>query len=255
MKKTPINLRRALATVAILTPAAVAQAQSGGEASEDDVYVLPPFEVSTSNLGYSAETTLAGNRLATELRDIGSAVTVVTKEFMNDVGATNNTTLLQYTTGTEVGGIRGNFSGAGDAAILNEDTIRPNQNTRVRGLAAADNTRDFFRTDVPWDGYNVDRIDLQRGANSILFGQGSPAGIINASLKNAMFSDFGSVEARVASHGTIRGTVDVNRELIDGELAVRVAGLYQHEKFQQEPAFSKDKRVYAACATSRSSCA
>src|SRR5690606_20097602 len=114
--------------------------------------------------GYSAERTLAGNRLSTELRDVGSAVSGVTREFLQDVGATDNASLLQYTTGTEVGGVRGNFAGFGDAATLNEDTLRPNENNRVRGLAAADNTRDFFRSDVPWDAYNVDRIDLQRGA-------------------------------------------------------------------------------------------
>lgn len=217
-------------------------------AGEDEVLVLTPFEVTagTENEGYTAATTLAGNRLNTELRDIGSAVSVVTKEFLQDTAATDNNSLLQYTVGTEVGGLRGNFAGVGDAAQLNEDTIRPNDNTRVRGLAAADNTRDFFRSDVPWDAYNVERVDLQRGANSILFGQGSPAGIINTGLKTAQFRNSGTAEVRVGSYGSARGVLDLNRVLLPRELALRVTLLADDEKYRQAPAFSDDRRVYAA---------
>ncbi|AOS44846.1 FhuE receptor precursor [Lacunisphaera limnophila] len=225
-----------------------AAADAAPAKEEEEILVLTPFEVTSGgeNEGYTAATTLAGNRLNTELRDIGSAVTVVTKEFLQDVGATDNASLLQYTTGTEVGGLRGNFAGAGDAAQLNEDTVRPNDNTRVRGLAAADNTRDFFRSDVPWDSYNVDRVDLQRGANSILFGQGSPAGIINTGLKTAQFRNFGTAEVRVDNYGSTRGTLDINRVLLPRELALRVAVLAEDEKYRQKPAFSDDRRLYAA---------
>jgi len=218
------------------------------DAAKDEVLVLTPFEVTagTENDGYTAATTLAGNRLNTELRDIGSAVTVVTKKFLQDVGATDNTSLLQYTVGTEVGGVRGNFAGTGDAASLNEDTIRPNDNTRVRGLAAADNTRDYFRSDVPWDSYNVERVDLQRGANSILFGQGSPAGIINTGLSSAQFKNFGSAEIRVGSYGSARASLDVNRVLMPHELALRVMLLDKDERYRQDPAFSKDRRLFTA---------
>ncbi|MES1168160.1 MAG: hypothetical protein ABUL61_03215, partial [Oleiharenicola lentus] len=80
-------------------------------ASEEDVLVLSPFEVSAdSDSGYATATTLAGNRLNTELRDIGNAVTVINSQFLKDIGATSNETLLQYTVGTEVGNIRGNFA-------------------------------------------------------------------------------------------------------------------------------------------------
>src|SRR5690606_30754553 len=114
---------------------------------------------------------------------------------------------LVYTTGTEVAGQGGNFLGQGDGAVLtNTDRLEPIQNTRVRGLAEADNTRDFFLSDIPWDSYNVGRVDLQRGPNSILFGIGSPAGIVNASLNSAAFSDSNTIEARVGSFGSTRFT-------------------------------------------------
>ncbi len=215
----------------------------------DEVFLLSPFEVSAEpDVGYAPATTLAGNRLNTELRDIGNAVTVVTSQFLRDTGAVNNETLLQYTTGTEVGNIQGNFTGVGDGANPTENNrfASPNQNTRVRGLAAADNTRDYFLTDIPWDGYNVDRVDLQRGPNSILFGQGSPAGIINTGTKQASFKKSGEVDFRFGSYGTTRSSLDYNHVLLPNELSVRVAGLYEHEKFQQDPAFEKDRRFYIA---------
>ncbi len=236
-----------LAAALTALPLAAQTAPDLSPVDEEDIVVLSPFEVTAdSDVGYTASQTLAGNRLNTDLRDIGSAVSVVTKEFLNDVGATDNASLLQYTTGTEVAGYRGNFAGVGDAAALNEDTIRPSENNRVRGLAAADNTRDFFRSDIPWDAYNVDRVDLQRGANSILFGQGSPAGIINTGLKSALFRNFGEVEFRVGSYGSHRATLDLNREIIPGQLAVRINGLVEEEGFRQEEAFSRDERLFAA---------
>ena len=104
----------------------------------------------------------------------------------------------------------------------------------------------FFRTDIPWDAYNVERVDLQRGPNSILFGQGSPAGIINTGLKGAQYTNSGQTEFRVGSYGSVRGTLDINREILEGELAVRLNLLYDDEKYQQEPAYSQDERAYVA---------
>ncbi|MGY8719460.1 MAG: TonB-dependent receptor plug domain-containing protein, partial [Verrucomicrobiia bacterium] len=209
--------RSALLAFSALLTAGSTWAQSTAESSvidEEETIVLSPFEVSADEeQGYAAATTLAGNRLNTELRDIGNAVTVVTKQFLDDIGAVDNESLLQYTVGTEVGNVQGNFTGTGDGALLDESGrfTNPNQNTRIRGLAAADNTRDYFLSNIPWDGYNVDRVDLQRGPNSILFGQGSPAGIINVGTKQAMFNDSNEVTFRVASFGSVRGTVDFNR--------------------------------------------
>lgn len=216
---------------------------------EENIVVLSPFEVSTeAEAGYTAATTLAGNRLNTELRDIGNAVTIITPQFLNDIGATSSESLLQYTTGTEVGSVQGNFAGLGDGAQLNEtDRFRsPHTNTRVRGLAQADNSRDYFLTDVPWDGYNTDRVDLQRGPNSIMFGQGSPAGLINTSTQGASFRNSGEVDFRFGSFGSTRASLNLNQVALKDELAVRVALLRDEEKFQQDPAFDLDKRAYGA---------
>ena len=183
-------------------PLAAQTNPDAGSMPDEDVYILSPFEVmAAQDTGYVATSTLAGTRVRTELRDVASAISTVTSAFLEDTGSRNAQDLLVYTTNTEVGGITGNYSGAGGSVNYNETTLllRPNANTRVRGLDAADNTRNFFLTEIPWDGYNVDRVDMQRGPNSILFGVGSPAGIINTSLVGAEFDNKGKFENRIGS--------------------------------------------------------
>lgn len=212
--------------------------------------MLDPFSVSAAEAddGYQVKDTLAGSRVRTDLKDVGSSITVVNAKLMSDIGAKNNEDLLKYTPNTEVGGATGNFSGVGNGRQVGEGDklVRPNANTRVRGLSAADNTRNFFLTDIPWDGYIVDRVDLQRGANALLFGMGSPAGIINSSLNEASFKESNKVEFRTDSESSYRASVDFNKVLLKKELALRVAGLHDHTYYRQKPAFNFDKRVYGA---------
>ena len=224
-----------------------APAPESQQATEEEIIVLSPFEVTAAETtGYVATTTLAGSRINTQLKDVGSAISVVTSEFLKDTGATDSKTLLQYTTNTEVASIQGNFTNAGSSNQQEEGNFTtPNANTRVRGLTAADNTRNFFITDIPWDAYNVDRVDMQRGANSILFGMGSPAGIINTSTKTAQYRTFGELELRYGSYGANRVTFDYNQALLEDELAIRVASLRNDEKYKQKPAFSLDRRLFA----------
>lgn len=249
--KTPSRLTLAalLAASSVHLGAQTAAPATPPPNAEDETYVLSPFEVRAErDTGYQATETLAGTRIRTELRDVGAAIQVITKDFMNDIGATDNTTLLQYTTNSEVGGTRSTYAGLGSGRDVNEtDTLAsPHTNNRVRGLSAADNTRDFFVTDIPWDGFNIDRVEIQRGPNSILFGLGKPAGIINASLRNAEFRNANQVEWRFGSFGSNRATVDLNQNVIPGKLAIRLSGLWDREKFQQEPAFENDSRLYGA---------
>ncbi len=258
MNTLSLSALRRLSSCALLAlaPAALpslaqttAVAPNQPEIRDDEVVELSRFIVTEGeDQGYRATSTLAGTRVKTDLRDIGSALSIVTNQFLEDTGARDSQELLVYTVGTEVGGVAGNFTGAGNDVVLSErDTIAvPHTVTRVRGLAVADNTRDLFLTDIPWDAYYVDRMELQRGPNSILFGLGKPGGVINASLKQAMFRNANRVETRFGRHGSIRGALDLNRVLLKDELAVRFNALKDRTYYQQDPAFKDDERVFAA---------
>jgi len=245
----PMQMRLFLLAVVTATPCVPLAGQTAPTSTSpnEPVVELSPFEVRADrDTGYQANETLAGTRLRTDLKDIAAAVTVLTREFLDDVGAVDNLTVLQYTTNVEVGGTRSTYAGGASGQSVSENVTDPSSTTRVRGLSAADNTRDFFVSDIPWDGYNVDRIEVQRGPNSILFGLGKPAGIVNASLLGAEFRNRTKLENRVGSYGSIRTSLDVNRELLDDQLALRVIGLADHEKYRQEPAFQDDERIYSA---------
>lgn len=246
-------MKRALITLTAAFSAASAwplrgQATNPAPTAEDTV-LLSPFEITAKkDTGYQATETLAGTRIRTDLKDVGAAISVVTKEFLEDVGATGSSTLLQYTPSAEVASVHGTYAGLGNASSVDESgsLIAPSSAQRIRGLAAADNARDYYVTDIPWDSYNVDRVDILRGPNSILFGLGSPAGIVNASLRNAEFRDAGEFQFRVGSYGSTRSSLDFNQELVPGVLAIRVDGLWDDQKYEQDPAFQKDKRIYGA---------
>jgi len=109
----------------------------------EEVVKLSPFVVDASadQTGYKANTTLAGTRVRSDLKDIASSISVVTQQFLQDTGAKNNADLLVYTPSTEVAGIRGNFTGIAGAPVYQENTV--NVTTRVRGLDSADNTRNL----------------------------------------------------------------------------------------------------------------
>lgn len=218
---------------------------------DESVTELSPFVVmSESDTGYAATNTLAGTRLNTPLKDIGTAITVVTKEFMDDIGAVDAGTLLAYTTATEVGGLSGNFAGSpvsNGRPDSNEQRENPNGNQRVRGLARAELSRNYFLTDIPFDSYNTDSITINRGPNSLLFGIGSAGGVINnATLQPVLGRDFNQVSVRVGQRGSHRETLDINREVIAGRLGVRLAAVNENTEYRQRPAFETTRRGYAA---------
>lgn len=240
-----------LSGVVFLAKGALAQSQPAkpAPAEPEEVITLSPFVVDAreDKGSYRANSTLAGTRVRTNLDDLASSISVVTQQFLQDTGAKDNQSLLVYALNTQVGGLGGNFAGnqAGHPSFA-ENTVSPQTNTRVRGLSAADNTRDYFITDIPADFFDVGRVDLQRGPNSILFGVGSPGGIINVSVNDANFRRRTVLENRVDGHGSFRQSADINYVVIPETLAIRVAALGDDEKFRQKPAFNDQRRIFAA---------
>jgi hypothetical protein len=222
--------------------------------NEDVVVVLDPFTVTADTEGYKATDTLGGTRVRTNLVDTPSAISVVTPKFLQDLGVTDAEHLFVYTNNTEIAGLSGNFSGvvsrgqgvsvsgAAEGTLL----VNPSGVNRARGLTAMDNTRNYFLSDIPWDGFNINRVDISRGPNSFLFGVGSPSGIANVTTKDAIYKNEGSLEAKFGSFGTARESLDVNRVIIPSELAIRLDVVNNEAQYQQKPAYNHAKRVYGA---------
>ena len=256
MKKTSRTLLATLAATlaaALLAPpldAQTASSASPGSPKDETVLELSPFvTTAAADRGYAATSSLAGTRIRTDLRDIANAISVVTSDFMKDVNATDSASLLVYTANTETAGSGGNYSGGSlNGTFIDQvgPARAPQNNSRVRGLASADLTRDYFPTTMVFDSYNTERVEISRGPNATLFGLGSPGGIINNQLVRPTLKNKNRVEFGLGSFGTQRAVADFDRVLIPGVFGLRVALLDENAKFQQNYTHEKDRRVFAS---------
>ncbi len=220
------------------------------ESDDEDIFLLSPFEVGAeSDDGYLATATLAGSRIRSDVRDLGVSLAIITEDFLNDTGATDGESILGLVANVEVSGVLGNFGNTNDPNTVNTNNQRlnPQGGQRVRGLTSARVVRDYFQTQLPFDTYNTSRLEINRGPNSLLFGLGSPGGVINNTTNKAIQnSNTGRVSFRFDANGGGRATLNINRSLIDDRLAIRVAALNENVKFGQEPAFEDDQRFFVA---------
>ena len=216
-----------------------ASAAAKKNASEDEAIVLSPFVVnSEADKGWRATNTLAGTRLRTDLKDIASPISVMTPELLKDVGATNLQQALLYSVNVENENQYTPYDVNGNAQA--DTTVN-----RVRGIAAGTTTRGFFQTRFRMDTYNTDGLTIASGPNSILFGIGSPAGIIDSNPIQANSNRFsGSIGNVIDNNDTWRFTLDVNAPIIKNKLAVRAAFLKQDQQTWMKPEYDKEDRQY-----------
>lgn len=220
---------------------------------KEEPLVLSPFTVQTStDVGYEASESLAGTGLKTKLTDLGASVSVVTAKFLEDTASRDLRDLLVYQANMEATGFGGNLSGATPSlgGVTNEPSLSNGPvGTRVRGLAEATQAINFYRAILPVDGYNIDRVEINRGANALLFGVGSPAGIINTSTATANLNkQAGSLDLAYGSYGSARVSFNYNLVVKKGELAVRVAAVNSSDKFQQKFTYNDGDRRYLTAA-------
>lgn len=230
-------------------PSSPAKDSTSNPTDQDPVLLSPFLVTGSEDRGYQATSTLGGTRIRTELRNIGSSISIVNEAFLQDTGSVNIEDVLLFTPNTEVGGLGGNFSASQGSGNPIPEQQRDNQSggiTRIRGLAAADLTRDYFITNIPFDTFNTDRVEVQRGANSALFGLGSPGGIVNSSTIKADFlSNRGRIRAETDSYGTQRYSLRYNH-ILNKYVAIRIAALNEDTRYEQKQAFSDDERYFGA---------
>src|SRR4029450_921254 len=100
-------------------------------------------------------------------------------------------------------------------------------------LRGNSSTADFFvdgvRDDVQYfrDFYNVDRVEVLKGPNAMIFGRGGGGGIVNRVIKRSAPSSFNEFDLSGDSEGGVRLTADVNQP-INQAVGIRVNGLYEN---------------------------
>lgn len=207
----------------------------------EEVVELSPFAVNTDrDVGYLAANSLAGSRLNTSLKDTPAAISVLTPEFLSDIGAFNLTEALSYAANVEMYNDDDRPATNGNAIISGYDTYR------VRGMNAS-TARNYFLWSIPTETALVERIEDSRGPNSVLFGIASPGGLINANTKQPRFGRaFRKGSFTVADHDSWRAHLDLNQPLLANKLAARFNWVSNKNNNFRHWAFEEHNRGHLA---------
>lgn len=199
-------------------------------AADDDATVeLSPFVVSVDkDDGYNSNETLSGTRLRTSVKDVASAMTIVTPELLADLGALNFNDVADFLPST--------------ASYANNDGDQFDNGSRtgtpfiVRGFRSDSLSTNFFTTLTQIDSYNTSRFTFARGPNSILFSIGNPGGSLDVTTNRAsLTASSGKLSARVDSHDSWRLTVDDSLILVPKKLGLRVDLLSEDRQRNIQP--------------------
>ncbi|GAB6196630.1 TonB-dependent receptor [Lysobacter xanthus] len=173
---------------------------------------LDRVQVHGQREGYAARGTRTATKTDTALKDVPQAVSVVTDEAMRDQAITSLADALRLVPGVGVGQGEGNR----DTPIL-----RGNSTT-------GDLFIDGVRDDVQYirDVYNVERVEVLKGPNAMIFGRGGAGGVVNRVTKTADRQLHREVGLQVGTDGRRRGTFDLGGAA-GATTALRVTGVYE----------------------------
>jgi outer membrane receptor protein involved in Fe transport len=226
--KTPFALLSAWLAAFAATGYATESAPAA--AVPDEAVTLSPFQVSsTRDTGYTATNTLSGGRISTPLQELASSVTVLTRELLDDIAATDLLGAANYFTNA----VPGTPAGMSDYSVS------------IRGFPSGFLYRNFFISYVNPDSYVTERLDSARGPNALVFGDTKAGGALNMSTKQAKFYNFAQVAYRYNSFGGRgRTALDANFKLND-KLAFRVGGVHQDENDWADFTYTRRQGLFA----------
>ncbi|MBC2606109.1 hypothetical protein [Pelagicoccus albus] len=226
-----------------------AAAQTAPSTDEDQVFELSPFEVQASenDVGYHSENTLAGSRLNSKVSDLAASISIVGAQQLEDTASVDINDVFLYEANTEGTGNYTDYSLDKNGGVQDTAANSPQTANRVRGIGPAETARNYFPSisRIPFDAYNTATFEINRGPNSILFGLGNAAGIMNQSLAYANIGgNSNQAQIRVGNHGAIRASFNANRNLVDNKLAVFIAGVHDEKGFERKPSYDRTDRYY-----------
>jgi len=224
--------------------------------ARDEIVQLSPFQVDAgTDRGYQAFNTLSGTRLNTRLEDLGSSITVITKQQMEDLALLDINDVFRYEASTEGIDNFTTFNRNRSGGVNDQIQSDPSRSNRVRGITAAGQSVGGANTawgtftsnsNIPFDPYNIAAVEISRGPNSNLFGLGQAAGTVSvvpsqANLTRRTYS----ADLRGDSYGGHRESFNFNTPLLPGKVGLRVAGVNESKGFERKPSSERITRGFA----------
>ncbi len=194
--------------------------------------------------GYVAKRSATATKTDTPTIEAPQALSVVTRDQMDDQGAAPALQdALRYTPGLI--GTRG--------VNLTDDSF--NLRGFAAGLATSSNTpvfRDGLRESPAMyastvEPYGLERIDVLRGPGSVLFGQVAPGGIVNVTSKRPTDVPLREVEVQVGSHNHNQIGLDLGGPMDqEGAWSYRITAMARDADTQTD--YTPNDREYLAAA-------
>ncbi|WP_247842703.1 TonB-dependent siderophore receptor [Pseudomonas sp. MWU12-3103b] len=162
--------------------------------------------------GYRATRSASATRTDTSIHETAQSISVVSKDAVEDLGATRLQDALDYAGGV---GRANNFGGQGLTTFT------------VRGFT----TGEFYRNGFPInrgypnmpDANTIERLEVLRGPATMLYGRGDPGGTFNVVSKQPLPESSVTLSSQLNDQGMKRGTLDASGPLDEeGRLAYRL---------------------------------
>ncbi len=219
-----------------MTVPAVGQAQPApNDDDDDDVYVLSPFEVTAGDIqGYMATNSVSGTRLAVQIRDLPMTLDVLTAQLLSDQGATDFNSAITYSAGIFSSLTDAGTGGGANVATSAERSPSAragvgnfrNNAVAIRGFNTPFQLRNGFRIGgfIPsanlnlgglTDTVSVERIEIVKGPQSLLYGLSVLSGIANIIPKMPLDRREYSFRTTVGSYDRLRFEADATGPLAE----------------------------------------
>ena len=199
-----------LVTTSLVSPAFAADAGTAGAEMADSA---DPIIVVGQREEYGVRSTSTATKTDTDIKDIPQALTVVSESQIEDQQLRSIADVIYF--------VPGATPGTGES---NRDqiTLRGNNTT-------ADFFIDGLRDDVQYfrDFYNIDRIEVLKGPNAMIFGRGGGGGIVNRVTKRSSLGTNREILLSGDSYGGVRVTGDFDQPLAEN-VGVRLNAMYEN---------------------------
>ncbi|ADG10255.1 TonB-dependent receptor [Caulobacter segnis] len=183
------------------------------------------------------EVVVTATKRSENIQNVPSTVTAVTGETLQKLNILSFQDVQKLTPGLDLD------NGGGRA-----------QKISLRGISFDPDTAASPAVQVYWNEtpigastaframYDVGQVEVLRGPQGTLRGQTSPAGAVTIVSRRPEFNSYGaSIFQTVGSNSLFNTQASINVPLIEGKLALRVAGLYNHDRDGVENAYNGRK--------------
>ncbi|WP_414551043.1 TonB-dependent siderophore receptor [Anabaena sp. CCY 0017] len=150
--------------------------------------------------GYRVTDATSGTRLDVSLLETPASIGVIPRELIEDIAPKRGEDLIPFVPGVTRGTGGGDIQGGN----IPEFTIRGFSVARQTYINGLRDSQRFVVRDLA----NIDRIEILKGLSSLLYGTGTPGGLVNYVTKKPQAIPSNTVTFQAGSFNSYRGEVD-----------------------------------------------